>query len=411
MKVQQLLKQRKERGFDLASRYRIVQRRGIWFVPSQNNPHKTYQVTFTVDGGKCTCEDYKERGISCKHIFAVDFVITKKVVMRKTAPIAKAKRITYPQDWPNYDKAQIQQKELFMRLLSGLCVTIPNPIPKATGRHALPLSTMLFVSALKVYTNFSLRRFMSDVKEAKEKGLIEVVPHFSMISYYMEKPELTLILKDLILTSSLPLKDVESSFSIDGSGFSPSKFSRWFDHKYGKVRDRRLFYKLHLVNGNATHIVTACEVTTQFVNDTVMLPQLAHDTHENFNVKEFCADKGYLSDTNLVYLDKLGVTSYIPFKESNVIEIKGIPRYHSETWKNAFNYFHLHQSAFLQHYHQRSNIETVFHMIKSKFGDYVRSRSETACINEILLKVLCHNICVLISEMFELGIKPEFLDS
>jgi hypothetical protein len=48
-------------------------------------------------------------------------------------------------------------------------------------------------------------------------------------------------------------------------------------------------------------------------------------------------------------------------------------------------------------------------MIKSKFGDHTKSKDEIACINEILLKVLCHNICVLIQEMFELGIKPEFL--
>lgn len=30
-------------------------------------------------------------------------------------------------------------------------------------------------------------------------------------------------------------------------------------------------------------------------------------------------------------------------------------------------------------------------------------------LNEILLKVLCHNICVLIQQMFELSIEPDFL--
>ncbi len=35
-------------------------------------------------------------------------------------------------------------------------------------------------------------------------------------------------------------------------------------------------------------------------------------------------------------------------------------------------------------------------MIKTKFTDVVRSKDKTAQINEILLKVLCHNICVLI---------------
>ncbi len=47
-------------------------------------------------------------------------------------------------------------------------------------------------------------------------------------------------------------------------------------------------------------------------------------------------------------------------------------------------------------------------MVKSKFGDAVRSKSETAQINEVLLKFLCHNLCVLISEMNELGISTEF---
>ena len=48
-------------------------------------------------------------------------------------------------------------------------------------------------------------------------------------------------------------------------------------------------------------------------------------------------------------------------------------------------------------------------MIKSKFADSVRSKTETAQINEVLLKVRCHNICVVIQKMFELGIEPTFL--
>ena len=50
-------------------------------------------------------------------------------------------------------------------------------------------------------------------------------------------------------------------------------------------------------------------------------------------------------------------------------------------------------------------------MIKSKFGDAVRSKTEIAQVNEVLLKVLCHNICVVIHETFELGIEPNFFSS
>ena len=43
-------------------------------------------------------------------------------------------------------------------------------------------------------------------------------------------------------------------------------------------------------------------------------------------------------------------------------------------------------------------------MIKGKFGSNLRSKSYDGQVNEILLKVLCHNVCVLIQEMHELGI-------
>jgi transposase len=62
----------------------------------------------------------------------------------------------------------------------------------------------------------------------------------------------------------------------------------------------------------------------------------------------------------------------------------------------------------MQSYHKRSNVETTFHMIKSKFGDALRSKTTRAMINEALCKVLCHNICCLISAMYELGLKPKF---
>ena len=47
-------------------------------------------------------------------------------------------------------------------------------------------------------------------------------------------------------------------------------------------------------------------------------------------------------------------------------------------------------------------------MIKRKFDNHLRSKTETAQDNEILCKALCHNIVVLIHEIFELGIDIEF---
>lgn len=78
-------------------------------------------------------------------------------------------------------------------------------------------------------------------------------------------------------------------------------------------------------------------------------------------------------------------------------------------WRKMFQYFTYNREEFMQHYHLRSNVETTNFMIKSKFGDFVRSKDSTARINEVLLKVLCHNIVVLIHEINELDIEAKFI--
>ena len=47
-------------------------------------------------------------------------------------------------------------------------------------------------------------------------------------------------------------------------------------------------------------------------------------------------------------------------------------------------------------------------MIKAKFGDSIRSKSDTAMVNEVLAKVLCHNLCVVIQASHELGLDAVF---
>jgi transposase len=59
-------------------------------------------------------------------------------------------------------------------------------------------------------------------------------------------------------------------------------------------------------------------------------------------------------------------------------------------------------------YHLRSNVETTFSMVKAKFGDSVRSETDVAMKNEVLAKLVCHNICCLIQSAHEFGINPTF---
>lgn len=62
----------------------------------------------------------------------------------------------------------------------------------------------------------------------------------------------------------------------------------------------------------------------------------------------------------------------------------------------------------MAHYHKRSNVESTFSAVKRKFVASVASKNEIAMVNEVLCKLICHNLTCLIMEQEPLGIVPGF---
>ena len=184
---------------------------------------------------------------------------------------------------------------------------------------------------------------------------------------------------------------------------------RWLDVKYGKEEDRRMWIKVHLMCGVKTNIVTSVEISDGYSNDHGYFKPLLETTAGNgFTLKEVSADKAYLSGENLLTTLRHGAIPYIPFKTNS--KTGGLSSYGAKStlWDRMLGFYTDHREEFLSHYHKRSNVETTFHMIKSKFGQRLRSKTMTAQINEALCKVLCHNLCVVIQSVHELGIETSF---
>ncbi|MCX6710189.1 MAG: transposase [Candidatus Woesearchaeota archaeon] len=195
---------------------------------------------------------------------------------------------------------------------------------------------------------------------------------------------------------------METTFSVDSTGFGTSVFQRWFSFRHQREISSRKWVKCHFINGTKTNIVTGVKITTEFDNDCPELPELVRATAQHFEMDEVSADKAYLSQENMEQIAEQGATPFIPFKSNSKARNNGA------VWKRMYHFFMLNNEEFLQHYHRRSNAETTVNMIKSKFGDSVRSKEWTAQVNEVLCKIICHNICVVIQEMHELGIEPLF---
>src|SRR3989344_3094674 len=306
---------REERGELLAKSTKIVKIPHGWKVTSQTNTSRDYIVKFTRDEPKCSCPDCELRHKKCKHIYAVEFYIKRQINEEGRITETKGIKISYSQDWKAYDNAQTNEKLVFLKLLRELCDFTEQPNYKF-GRPTLPLSKMIFASALKVYSTFSLRRFMSDMKIVKEMNLIDSVPCYASVGHFMQREEITEILKKLISISASPLREVETAFAVDSSGFSTSRFGRWFDYKWGKEKKYRIWLKAHLISGVKTNIVTGVEVTEGEVNDSPSLPRLVEETAKTFRVGEVSGDKAYSSRLNLQAIENVGAVPFIPFKKN-----------------------------------------------------------------------------------------------
>ena len=389
---------RQQRGLAIAAVVPIQKNRLGYQIPSQSG-NGSYVVSVE-DEPFCTCPDFEQRQERCKHVYAVEFT-----VQRDQAPddTLETVRVALGPSWTAYNLAQTNEQELFGTLLRELCATVSQP-PQGKGRPRLPISDMLFAVGLKVYSTMSGRRAMTDFRNAQASGLLSTCPSFSTAFRCMENPAVTPILKSLIEQSALPLRAVEADFAADASGFSTSVYDRWFDHKWGKEKKQARFLKAHIMCGVNTKVVTAVEVTEANVHDSPPFPGLVEKTAENFAMSEVSADKAYLSRRNLRAIVDAGATPFIPFKSNSKPE-----HTHGDSlWAKTYHYFSLFREEFMDHYHKRSNVETAFSMIKAKFGGAVRSKTPVAQMNEVLVKILCHNICVLIQAMYALGIEPDF---
>ena len=389
---------RQERGRVIAATSRLTRRSNdVWLVPSQS-----HGGTYTVDMNdlSCTCLDHETRGAQCKHIHAVKITRTTTTKPDGTTVVKETMKVTYGQDWPAYNRAQVHEKDMVEVLLKALCASIVQP-PQGRGRPCLPMSDAVYGATMKVYTTMSGRRASSDIRACRAKGHITKAPHYNSIFNYLKKPELTPLLKSMIERSAEPLKAVENQFAVDATGFTTSTFARWYDHKWGREAKARRWIKAHAMVGCRTNIVTSIEVTAGNRHDSPEMPALVAKTAERFDVREVSADKAYLGHANLQAVVDAGATPYVPFKENSVDG-------GSNAWRQLWHCFWYRRAEFEQHYHQRSNVETTFSMIKRKFGGAVRSKLHTSQVNEVLCKVLCHNLAVLVHEMFELGIVPEF---
>lgn len=393
---------REIKGMEIAKNSNIRKTSSGWLVPSQSTS-KTYTVRENEHGLYCSCPDCEIRRTKrCKHTIAIETLLQEEIDTQGNRTVTKAVRITYSQDWSNYTKAQNSEVRFFNELLKDLVKSVPEPI-QTFGRPRLSLQETLFCAIEKVYSGLSSRRAWSLYMNAQEKQQIGKAPNYNSINIALNKREITPILQGLLSLSAMPLKSVEEKFAVDSSGFSTNQFNQYAVEKYGTKKHHK-WLKGHILVGTKTNVIASARITDEFGGDSPQFEPMVTEAYENgFAMQEVMADKAYSSRANYEVVKKNGGTAYIPFKSNVTGKARG-----SLIWRKMWHMFEFKREEFLQKYHARSNVETAFMMVKAKFGEKLKSKNQTAQKNELLCKFIAHNIVVLIHEVHELGVNPEF---
>jgi transposase len=360
-----------------------------------------YDVKATPNGMTCTCPDFVYRGGKCKHIQATRYYLE----IEKDTPqgtVTEKVHLTYKQAWYAYNAAQKAEVKLFDDLLKDLVKAILEP-EQTMGRPRLSIHETLFCAIQKVYSQLSSRRAYSLFENATERGQIEHTPDFNVPSKLFKNPDMTPILHELVTQSALPVAGIEVDFAVDSTGFRTTTFSAYNGMKHGQKKEHQ-WVKAHLCAGVKTNIVAAVAITDSNGGDSPQFGPLVKKTAEGFTINEVSADMAYSSRLNLQLVANEGGKAYIPYRKNATGKSRG-----SSLWSKMYHYFQINRDDFMEHYHKRSNIEATNAAIKRKFGETLKSKNPTAQVNELLAKIIAYNLTVVIHEMYENGVDPQFL--
>ena len=199
-------------------------------------------------------------------------------------------------------------------------------------------------------------------------NLREVPDHSTLIKFQKR-------IKAPLIDSLLCKKKVKTS-AIDGSGFETSHMSYHYANTWNRQDKRkyRRYLKLSIAIDTDSQYILAQKIRLGPRNDHIDFERVM----KNVQCKYVLADKGYDSKKNRYFvLKEMKAYPYIPYRKMSgrTYEKLGVPlRFNKKI------------------YNQRSKVETVFSVIKRKYGSYILSKSFETQKKELLIRLVAYNI-------------------
>ena len=154
--------------------------------------------------------------------------------------------------------------------------------------------------------------------------------------------------------------------------------------------------KLSVAVASGCHLILAAKVRTGNGSDAPDFDQLLYRSWKRAPVRVVVADAGYDSEANhRIARDDMGVRSIIPVGIGRPTSKLPSGRWRRHMAKRS------KRKADQKQYGQRAQSETVHSMIKRNQGSALRSKTPERREQEMLLRVLTHNIMLMCDQEIE----------
>jgi hypothetical protein len=268
------------------------------------------------------------------------------------------------------------------------------------SKHTFSVHQHIVLLVLRQYESKSYESMVEWLEVATEITIglqLKTIPHFTTLQKAAAR--LSDILLHVAVGRFIGIMSPDKIFAgIDATGFEDRHATPYYTWRCSL---RHSYTKMSAGSDMKTQLICAVVIQHYPVShDVKHFPQLFSQMVAITPMSAMVLDKGYDAEPVHQTIRNENVISMIPIRNKSCLISRTKGRYR-KIMRRKFDY---------SLYHQRNKTETIFSVIKRKFGSEIKSYNDSMKTKELLYRVLaynCHRMCIISLVLLMISRQPK----